>query len=134
MRITIISFFIALTAFLASTGVVLAVPSDVQGECDVDEIQTALGCINTNFLPTTNNPGGSFITSVLRLSVGLGGGIALLLMLYGTFIVTTSAGIPDKLKAGREIITSAIVGLIFIILSIFLMQLIGVSILGLPGL
>jgi len=91
-------------------------------------INTAIGCI-----PTDIGSGG-LISSILRLAVGLGGGIALVLMLYGTFIITTSAGIPDKLKAGREIITSAIVGLIFIILSIVIMEFIGVQILGLPGL
>ena len=55
-------------------------------------------------------------------------------MLYGVFIVTTSAGIPDKLKEGSEIITSAIAGLIFVLLSVFLLNLIGINILGLPGL
>ena len=49
-------------------------------------------------------------------------------------MVTTSAGIPDKLNQGKEIISSAVAGLVFIILAIFLMQLIGVQILVLPGL
>jgi hypothetical protein len=91
-------------------------------------INTAVGCIEYDFST------GGFLRSLLTLAVGIGGGIALLLMLYGTFIVTTSAGIPDKLNQGKEIITSAATGLIFIILSIVLMNLIGVSILGLPGL
>jgi len=93
-----------------------------------DGIQTAVGCISTDWQT------GGFIGSILALAVGVGGGFALLLMLYGTFIITTSAGIPDKLKAGKEIITSAIIGLIFMIFSIVLMELIGVSILGIPGL
>ena len=100
----------------------------IRGTCGEFEVQTALGCISTNI------GSGGLISSILRLSVGLGGGVALILMLYGPFIITTSAGIPDKLKAGKEIITSAIIGLIFIILSIVLMELIGVSILGIPGL
>ncbi|HAN22656.1 TPA: hypothetical protein DCP77_02655, partial [Candidatus Collierbacteria bacterium] len=78
--------------------------------------------------------GNDLITSILRLATGLGGGIALALILYGVFIVTTSAGMPDKLKAGSEIITSAVIGLIFILLSIFLVNLIGINILGIPGL
>lgn len=92
-------------------------------------VQTALGCISFSA-----DPGNGLVASILKLSIGLGGGIALALILYGIFIVTTSAGIPDKLKAGSEIITSAIVGLLFIILSVFLINLIGINILGLPGL
>jgi len=93
-------------------------------------VDTALGCISTSVETGSN----SFFTSVIKIAVGLGGGLALILMLFGVFIITTSAGIPDKLKEGQEIITSAISGLIFIILSVFLLRLIGVDILGLPGL
>ncbi|HCQ31697.1 TPA: hypothetical protein DIU27_04945 [Candidatus Collierbacteria bacterium] len=101
-----------------------------QGSCGSDEVETAIGCISTS----ADTGGTSFFTSVIKIAVGLGGGLALVLMLFGVFIITTSAGIPDKLKQGQEIITSAISGLIFIILSVFLLRLIGVDILGLPGL
>jgi hypothetical protein len=98
--------------------------------CGTDEVNTALGCISTKADAGPN----SFFTKVIQITVGLGGGLALILMLFGVFIITTSAGIPDKLKQGQEIITSAISGLIFIILSVFLLRLIGVDILSLPGL
>ena len=91
-----------------------------------DGINTAIGCIKVG-------SGNDLVNTILRLALGVGGGLALALILYGTFIVTTSAGIPDKLKAGGEIITSAIIGLIFILLSIFLVNLIGINILGIPG-
>lgn len=93
-------------------------------------INTALGCIKFS----DTSPGNDIITVILRIISGLGGGIALALILYGVFVVTTSAGMPDKLKAGSEIITSAIIGLIFILLSVFLVNLIGINILGIPGL
>ena len=105
--------------------------SGLSPECvkdGVTGVATALGCIPTDFT------GSGFIAALLRLGIGIGSGIALLLILYGIFIVTTSAGIPDKLNAGRDIISSAIAGLIFIILSIFLLNLIGVKILAIPGL
>ena len=92
-----------------------------------DGINTALGCIQVG-------SGNELVATILKISLGVGGGIALALILYGVFIITTSAGMPDKLKAGKEIITSAIVGLIFIILSVFLVNLIGINILGIPGL
>lgn len=91
-------------------------------------INTALGCISYEA------EGGGFVKSLLSIIIGLGGGVALLLILYGVFIVTTSAGIPDKLNQGKEIISSAVAGLVFIILAIFLMNLIGIRILALPGL
>ena len=97
--------------------------------CTDTQVCTAIGCISTSA-----DGSGGFFESIIRLFVGLGGGLALILMLYGVFIVTTSAGIPDKLKEGSEIITSAIAGLIFVLLSVFLLNLIGINILGLPGL
>ncbi len=95
---------------------------------DKKSVNTALGCFSFDA------ESGGFVRSLLGILIGLGGGIALLIILYGVFIVTTSAGIPDKLKEGKELISSAIAGLVFIILSIFLMYLIGVKILALPGL
>lgn len=95
--------------------------------CGTDGINTALGCIEVG------DGGKDFISTLLTLSVGIGGAIALLLMLYGFYILTTSAGMPDKVKAGKEIITSAVSGLIFIILSVVLLNFLGVQVLGLPG-
>lgn len=93
-----------------------------------DGVNTALGCIPTNL------EGDGFIKSILTLGIGIGGAIALILIVYGLFLITTSGGIPDKVNAGKEVITSAIAGLIFIIFSTILMNIIGINILGLPGL
>jgi len=101
--------------------------ASTQGICDKGQIDTALGCISTNVKD------GGIVGSILELAIGLGGGIALLLILYGTFIITTSAGNPDKLNQGKEIISSAVQGLLFIVLSIVLLNLIGVKILAIPG-
>lgn len=90
-------------------------------------VQTALGCISTEAT------GVGFFGQLINIIIGISGGLALVMMLFGTFIVTTSAGMPDKLKEGQEILTSAIAGLLFIILSVFLLQFIGITVLGLPG-
>lgn len=92
---------------------------------DPPEIWTAIGCI-----PSTPN---GFIQKLLPLGIGLGGGIAFLLMLFGALQIMTSAGNPEKLNAGKELITSAIVGLLLIIFSVFLLKLIGADILGIPN-
>ena len=126
----IIFVFLFLLQLSSSAGFVLATTPVWEVGCGAGEVNTALGCISTKAEPGT----GSFFESILRVAIGLGGGLALVLMLYGVFVVTTSAGIPDKLKEGSEVITSAITGLIFIILSVFLLNLIGINILGLPGL
>jgi len=88
-------------------------------------IRTAIGCIPTD--PS------AFIGWVFKLGTFLGGGIAFLLMAWGTFLTMTSAGDPEKLKQGKDIIVSAISGLLFIIFAVFLLRLIGVDILGIPG-
>jgi hypothetical protein len=88
---------------------------------------TAFGCINTG------EPQG-FLIWILRFALGIGGGIAFLLIIIGGFQVIASGGNPENVKRGKDIITSAIIGLLFIIFSLFLMQLIGVKIFEIPGL
>jgi len=88
-------------------------------------IQTAIGCIPTD--PS------AFVGWVFKLGTFLGGGIAFLLMAWGTFLTMTSAGDPEKLKQGKDIIVSAVSGLLFIIFAVFLLRLIGVDILQIPG-
>ena len=123
-----LSLLLAIPLFLSSSARALAVSVDCTAFNGTKGINTALGCISYDATS------GGFVNSLLTIIIGLGGGVALLLILYGVFIVTTSAGIPDKLNSGKEIISSAVAGLVFIILAIFLMNLIGVKILALPGL
>jgi len=87
-------------------------------------IDTAIGCIpveNTN----------EFMGWILGWAVGVGGGIAFLLIIYASFMIMTSQGDPTRLKAGQELLTSAISGLIMLIFSIFILKFIGIDILGL---
>jgi hypothetical protein len=45
----------------------------------------------------------------------------------------TSGGNAETLKKGREQFVSAVIGLLFVIFAVLLMQIVGVDILGLPG-
>lgn len=99
---------------------------DSNNDGENDGIETALGCIPTKD-PTR------FVAWLLGFAIGIGGGIAMLLIIFGAFQVMTSSGNPENLKKGQEKITSAIAGLIFIIFSVFLLKLIGVNILNIPG-
>ena len=88
-------------------------------------IQTAIGCIHTNPAELAKD--------ILKFAIGIGGGLAFLMMLLGAFQMLTSAGNPDSLKAGQERLTSAVIGLLFVIFATLFLQIIGVDILKLPG-
>lgn len=88
-------------------------------------VLTAIGCIPTE--PS------AFVQGFIKVAIGAGGGIALLLMIYGAFQMITSAGNPDGVKKGSEQITSAVIGLLFIIFAVMLLKIIGVDILQIPG-
>jgi hypothetical protein len=44
-----------------------------------------------------------------------------------------SQGNPDQIKDAREQLTAAIIGLLFVVFSLVILQIIGVNILNLPG-
>jgi len=102
---------------------------NIHGPCPTDKIHTALGCVPVGKGRSTED----FIVWFLQRLIGVSGGIAFLLTIFGGFKILTSAGNPKGVQAGREIITSALIGLLFIIFSLFLLELIGVKILGIPG-
>ena len=91
--------------------------------CGTGAVNTALGCIS--FTSTT-----SFLEVFLRLGIGIGGGIAFILMLIAGVQIMTSSGNPERLRAGQELLTSAIAGLILLVFSIFILRTIGIDILG----
>ena len=92
---------------------------------DGKHVWTAIGC-----LPTDS---GVFITTLLSIGSGIAGGIAFLLIIIGGFQIITSAGNPERLNEGKEVVVSAIVGLLFVVFSVFLLRLIGFDILRIPG-
>lgn len=93
--------------------------------CGSNGINTAIGCINVLGGPD------AFLGSLLKWGVGVGSGFAFLLIVYAGFMIMSSAGNPERLKAGQELLTSAISGLVLLVFSIFVLNFIGVDILGL---
>lgn len=99
-----------------------------------NELKNCLNCANINgiwtgmgCLPLDLN---TLITSfILTTGIGIGGGFALLCIIYSAFMMQSSQGNPEKLKKAQEMITSCIMGLMLIIFSVFIMKLIGVNIL-----
>lgn len=94
------------------------------GSCGDGAIYTAIGCIPYNNMS-------SFMGFVLGWGIGIGGGIAFLLIIFAGFQILTSSGDPTRLKAGQELLTSAITGLIMLVFSVYILRLIGVNILRL---
>lgn len=88
-------------------------------------ISTAIGDINTD-------PAG-FIKFIFGLILGLSGGIALILIIISGYKFMASRGNPEALQGAQEQLTSAIIGLLFIIFSLVILQIIGVDILKIPG-
>lgn len=104
----------------------------------LNELKSCLSCANTNgmwtgmgCLPLDLN---TLITSfVLTSGIGIGGGFALLCIIYAAFMMQSSEGNPEKLKKAQEMMTSCIMGLMLIIFSVFILKIIGVNILRIPG-
>lgn len=88
-------------------------------------IWTAIGCI-----PATQS---GLFEKVFSLGLGIAGGIAFLLILFGGFQILMSAGNPEQLNEGKELVSSAVAGLLLIIFSVFLLRLVGYDILRIPG-
>lgn len=95
---------------------------------------TMIGCLSTNSDDFTK-PGaaGGVTQALLNVIFSISGGIAFLYLIYGAFFVLTSEGDPDRLNQGKRTIWGAVVGLIFVISSVFLVNLIGAGILKIPG-
>lgn len=90
-----------------------------------DGIWTAIGCVPTDAQ--------GILRTTIKLGLFSGGGFALIMILFGAFNLSISQGDPKKVSESKDIITAAIIGLIFIIFSVSILQFIGVEILRIPG-
>ncbi|MEK7168610.1 MAG: hypothetical protein AAB778_01230 [Patescibacteria group bacterium] len=124
MKKIILSLLLFLT--LVSTSITPAL-AQLGGNCADTSVDTAIGCIPVG---DTN----AFMGWILGWAVGVGGGIAFLLIVYASIMIMTSQGDPTRLKAGQELLTSAISGLIMLIFSVVILRFIGLDLLGLDRL
>lgn len=88
-------------------------------------LYTAVGCIDSST--------DGIITRLVRIGIGISGAIALLMILAGAFMLSTSQGDPKRMGEAKELVSSAVMGLLFIIFSVTILQFIGVTILHIPG-
>lgn len=105
--------------------------------CDFEDIDTTTGyCkkIKTALGIKISTEPMAFVADVFSIVLMIGGIAAVVFIIQAGFTLLTSAGNKEKVAHAREQITSAIMGLIFIILSITILEFIGVNILHIPGL
>ncbi|MDE2026278.1 MAG: DUF308 domain-containing protein [Patescibacteria group bacterium] len=87
---------------------------------------TAFGIINVSS-PT------DFINKVFQVLLSTSGAIALFLIIGGGYQLAISQGNPEKVKNARERLVSAIIGLLFIIFSVAILQIVGIDVLHIQG-
>lgn len=88
---------------------------------------SAIGCIYFSDWKTF------FEKNIFGTLIGLAGFIALICIIYSAFQLQLSQGSAEKIKKAQELLTSCIMGLMLIIFSVFILRLIGVDILKIPG-
>jgi hypothetical protein len=97
---------------------------------------TFLGCLSSgggSFSQTGGGGAGGVAQALLKVVFSTVGGIAFLYLIYGSFIIISSQNDPEKLNYGKRVVWGAIAGLIFSLMSVFLVNLIAGQVLQVPG-
>lgn len=97
--------------------------SPIQNLCKNNSYNTTAGAVNMS-------SGQSSVATLFRLFLGISGGIALILIIYSGYRKSISGGNAEKNQAAKETLASAVLGQLFIIFSITILQIIDVDILG----
>lgn len=96
------------------------------GSNGVSGVWTSVGCVSGNL--------SDFIEkTLLGWGIGLAGGISMLCIMYAAFMMQSSQGNAESIKKAQQLLTSCIMGLMLAIFSVFILKLIGVDILKIPG-
>ena len=105
-----------------------AVPTTQPGH-----LYTMIGCVQSTFGFTDDGAATSVVNLILGYIFKFAGGIAFLYLIYGAYIILTSQSDPEKLNYGKRVVGAAIVGLVFCLFSVFIVNLLATGILKLPG-
>lgn len=94
-------------------------------ENGIKGVKTDLGCIPTDPL--------HFAAKFYAIGLGLIGGVSLIFIIYGGYLLLTSQGNPTQVEKGKSYILYAITGLLLAIFGLVFMQVAIVDILRVPG-
>ncbi len=87
--------------------------------------QTELGCLPTDPV--------RFSVGLYSVGLGLIGGVGVLFVMYGGYVILSSQGNPEQLRKGKSYIYFAIAGLILAFAGFVLYQTVASKILKIPG-
>jgi len=110
--VVVISLFFVLNAGAANVGI------DVGNVARADSGTTTVTIVN----PLETDDFTTLITNFLQWLLGIAGGVALLMLIYGGIIYITSTGDQQKMESGKRIVTWTIFGLIIILVSFSILQ------------
>jgi NADH:ubiquinone oxidoreductase subunit 6 (subunit J) len=68
---------------------------------------------------------GGFFTRVVNVALYVGGGIAVIYLIYGGIMYVTAGGDQEKATAGRTAIVNAIIGIVIIALALAIVTWVG---------
>lgn len=91
-----------------------------------------LGCISSPLGFMSAQGPAAFVRSIMSIMYTLTGAIALVMLMYGAFLVVTSKGSASSLRYGKQIIMRTIVGVVIVFTVVFMITLFG-NILRIPG-
>ena len=95
---------------------------------------TAVGCLSTDLASfSEEGAAAGVVTPILNILFSLTGGIAFLYLMYGAFLILTSRGDVEQLSQGKRTVMGSIIGLVFVLTSVFLINLIANGVLKIPG-
>ena len=93
--------------------------------CPTGEILTEIGCMPTEPI--------AFIGRFYGVGLSLIGGVSLLFIIMGGYLILTSRGNPNQLNNGKGYIFYALAGLLLAIFGYLFIEIIVVDILRIPG-
>jgi len=108
------------------------------GKCIAEKTTDVFTCLqtggicNTALGPIDTKPE-AFVAVILKYALILGGLAIIFTLIMIGYTVLTSQGNPEKLQAAKEMAISLFTGFLFLVFSFTLLRIIGVDILGLPG-
>jgi hypothetical protein len=94
-----------------------------KGECQ--SVNTPLGLLHIEL--------SEFTKTIFSLLLSISGIIILFIVIRSGYILLFSQGNAEKVKEAQDRLTSAVVGLLFLVFSLIVLQTIGVDILHIPG-
>lgn len=93
--------------------------------CGPTEKVTEVGCIPLDPI--------GFVSKFYSIGLGIIGGVGLLYIIYGGYVILTSQGNPQALNKGKKYIYYAIAGILLAVFGFVFVQVVIVDILHVPG-